>query len=56
MINRKNPGCRIQIDGGISPSNTGILRQAGVDIFVMGTSLFNSENIENEIKKIHNTL
>ena len=51
-----NPDCLIQIDGGISVSNTGILRKKGIDLFVMGTSLYNSDNIEKEIVKILKTL
>jgi len=55
-IDSVNPGCLIQIDGGISASNTGRLRKKGVDLFVMGTSLYNSENIEEEIMNILITL
>jgi len=55
-IKSENPDCLIQMDGGISASNTGILRDKGVDLFVMGTSLYNSDNIEVEIKKILKTL
>ncbi|MEN8223129.1 MAG: ribulose-phosphate 3-epimerase [Acidobacteriota bacterium] len=55
-IKSENPDCLIQMDGGISASNTGILRKKGVDLFVMGTSLYNTDNIEDEIKKILKTL
>jgi len=55
-IKSENPECLIQIDGGINASNIGILRNNGVDLFVMGTSLYNSDNIENEIMKILKTL
>ena len=55
-IKSENPDCLIQMDGGISASNTGILRKKGVDLFVMGTSLYNSDNIEVEIEKILKTL
>ncbi len=55
-IKLENPDCLIQMDGGISASNTAVLRQKGVDLFVMGTSLYNSDNIEKEIKKILKTL
>jgi len=55
-IKSVNPDCLIQIDGGINTNNTGLLRRKCVDLFVMGTSLYNSENIEEEIMKILKTL
>jgi len=55
-IDSENPGCLIQMDGGISASNTRLLRENGVDLFVMGTSLYNAEDIEEEIMKILKTL
>ena len=56
QIRSLNPDCLIQIDGGINTTNTGNLRKKGVDLFVMGTSLYNSDNIEEEILKILKTL
>ncbi len=56
MILTLNPECLLQIDGGINLTNTGNLREIGVDLFVMGTSLFKSENIEKEIKMILKTM
>lgn len=55
QISSLNPDCLIQIDGGINTTNTGDLRKKGVDLFVMGTSLYNSDNIEEEILKILKT-
>ncbi len=55
-IKSENPDCLIQMDGGINSLNTGKLRKRGVDLFVMGTSLYNSDNIEKEIMKILKTL
>jgi len=51
-IKNLNSSCLVQIDGGITISNTGILSKKGVDLFVMGTSLYNSSYIEKEIKNI----
>ncbi len=51
-----NPECLIQIDGGINTTNTGSLHKEGVDLFVMGTSLYNSGNIEEEILQILKTM
>jgi ribulose-phosphate 3-epimerase len=56
LVALKNPECLIQIDGGISTSLTGELSRRGADIFVMGTSLYNSDNIGKEIEIILNTI
>lgn len=55
-ISSLNPDCLIQIDGGINTTNTGALHRKGVDLFVMGTSLYNSDNTEEEILKILKTM
>jgi len=55
-ISSLNSNCLIQIDGGISTNNTGTLYKKGVDLFVMGTSLYNSDNIEEELLKILKTM
>ncbi len=36
--------CRIEVDGGIGPSNASILAQAGADILVAGSSVFKSSD------------
>ncbi len=56
QINSLNPDCLIQVDGGINISNTGILRSKGADLFVIGTSLYNSDNIIEDISKIEETM
>jgi len=50
-----NPELLIQVDGGISTSNIKQLHEAGVDVFVAGTFVFQSENPTetiNMLKKI----
>jgi ribulose-phosphate 3-epimerase len=48
--------CVIQVDGGINASNIHQLKRAGADLFVIGTFLFNSENIENTLESIQKNL
>ncbi len=55
-IDNSDSSCLIQIDGGINISNTGILSSKGVDLFVIGTSLYNSNFIEKEINNILKTI
>lgn len=40
-----NPELLIEVDGGVDQSNAPMLRQAGVDVLVAGTSLFTAENM-----------
>lgn len=48
--------CRIEVDGGISIGDIARLRDAGVDWFVMGTSLFHARDIRNDLNAIANQL
>ncbi len=48
--------CRLQVDGGINPDNAALLREAGADLFVVGTSLFNADDVAAKIKQFSNQL
>jgi ribulose-phosphate 3-epimerase len=48
--------CRLQVDGGITPEIAVQLQEAGADIFVIGTSLFNADDIEKKINDFLNQL
>jgi len=54
MIERINPNCLIEIDGGISAANAAEVFTAGVDVVVAGSAVFCAENPEAEIVKILN--
>ena len=54
MIERINPNCIIEIDGGISASNAAEVFGAGVDVVVAGSAVFCAESPEDEIVKILN--
>lgn len=43
-INRRKTDCLIQVDGGVNTSNIRALKEAGTDLFVIGTFLFNSDD------------
>ncbi len=55
-IKKAGSQCLVQVDGGINTSNIPALKQAGADLFVIGTFLFNSEHIENTLKSILNKI
>lgn len=42
MIDKNNPACQIEIDGGVTDKNAAQLLQAGADILVAGSFVFNS--------------
>jgi ribulose-phosphate 3-epimerase len=48
--------CLLQVDGGINSANAPLLREAGADLFVVGTSLFQAENIGKTIETFLNQL
>lgn len=43
-IVRQGLDCRIQVDGGVSTANAGRLVEAGADILVAGSAVFNAED------------
>jgi ribulose-phosphate 3-epimerase len=45
----RGSSCLLQVDGGINPANAARLKQAGADLFVVGTSLFNADDIKGKI-------
>lgn len=50
LIDEKNLKIDIQVDGGIKPSNIHQVVEAGANIIVAGSAIFNSENIEDTVK------
>ncbi len=40
IINKKNPNCLIEVDGGVNDKNIDELKEAGVDIVVAGSYIF----------------
>lgn len=49
----KNPGMLIEVDGGVSLSNAEMLREAGADIFVAGSSVFKAEDPSRACREFH---
>jgi len=41
LIEKRNPKCLIEVDGGVNSDNISILKEAGVDIVVAGSFVFN---------------
>ena len=53
-IDEKGYNCLIEIDGGISAKNAKEVYDAGVDVIVAGSSVFDAENQEQAIVDILN--
>ncbi|SDK43217.1 ribulose-phosphate 3-epimerase [Natronincola ferrireducens] len=45
MIERRNLNIDIQVDGGIKPDNIHLVTEAGANVIVAGSAIFNSEDI-----------
>ena len=52
MIQECGSDCLIEIDGGISEKNAGEVFNAGVDVIVAGSSVFNAEDPKQAIIKM----
>lgn len=52
MINDRSLYTKIQIDGGVNPDNIEELKEIGVDLFVVGSAIFNADNPSEEFKKM----
>ena len=40
LINRHNPNCLIEVDGGVNDKNVSLLKEAGVDVVVAGSYVY----------------
>ncbi|RDI95378.1 ribulose-phosphate 3-epimerase [Meiothermus sp. QL-1] len=47
-----NPGCLIEVDGGIKPENVAEVYRAGADVVVAGSALFNNRPVAENMEKL----
>lgn len=52
LVDRRNPGCLIEVDGGIGSENARGLVDAGADALVMGSALFEAADPAAELRRI----
>ncbi len=52
LIIRKNANCLIEVDGGVNNSNISVLKEAGVDIVVAGSYVYNSDDYKEAIESL----
>jgi len=56
LIDARNLVVSISVDGGVQPSNAGLLRAAGVDLFVSGSAIFNHADYKTAISNLRRTI
>ncbi len=52
MILKKNAGTLIQVDGGVTADNAGVLFQAGADVLVAGHAVFSADDPRDMISRL----
>ena len=52
LIDRTNPACELQIDGGVNKDNIAELSRAGVDVFVAGSAVFGPGDITGRARSL----
>lgn len=45
LIDRYNPACELEVDGGITPSTAKLVTAAGANVLVAGSAIYNSDDI-----------
>jgi ribulose-phosphate 3-epimerase len=52
LINKRNPNCLIEVDGGVNDKNITELKDAGVDVVVAGSYVFGKESYKDAIESL----
>jgi len=52
LIDRRNPSCLIEVDGGVGPETARDVVDAGADALVMGSALFDKPDPGEELRRI----
>lgn len=52
LINKRNPDCLIEVDGGVNNENVKLLKEAGVDVVVAGSYVFGNDSYQNAIESL----
>jgi len=52
MIEKSGVPCDVEVDGGINRETAKLCREAGANVLVAGSSVFNAEDRENAINEL----
>lgn len=53
MLQAENPGCLLEVDGGVDAVTAPICRNSGADVLVAGSAYFKAENPSDLVKLVH---
>lgn len=53
MRDAANPNCLLEIDGGVKANNIAMIGEAGADIVVVGSAIYNQNPIEDNLAALH---
>lgn len=56
MLDKHNPNCSIQVDGGVTPDNIADIARAGADRFVAGSAIFKADDYAKVIQSMRDHL
>ena len=48
-----NPACRLEVDGGIKAGNIAMIAEAGADIVVVGSAIYNQRPVKENLATLH---
>ena len=48
-----NPGCLLEIDGGVKAGNIAMIAEAGADIVVVGSAIYNQDPVKENLAALH---
>ncbi len=52
LLAKENPGCLLEVDGGVDSLTCGICKESGADVLVTGSAYFKAENRAAFVRKI----
>jgi ribulose-phosphate 3-epimerase len=53
LLDARQSGARLEVDGGIAPDTIALAHAAGADTFVAGTAIFGAPDISAAVKELH---
>lgn len=53
MRDAVNPGCVLEIDGGVKATNIAAIGEAGADIVVVGSAIYNQNPVQDNLAALH---
>ena len=52
LIDQRNPGCELEVDGGVDPVTARVCIEAGADVLVAGSAVYRAEDIPGRIAEL----